>query len=143
MTIVAAVDRSERTHDVVREAERLAEAFGDDLHVIHVLTRSEFVDLGQTSVESGESIDMKRVRAVAREFADEAVGDRTLAVPVETVGLMGDPASRIVEYADDTNARYLVVSPRRRSPAGKAVFGSVAQSVVLNAECPVVSTLAE
>nr|WP_241768123.1 universal stress protein [Haloferax sp. ATB1] len=58
------------------------------------------------------------------------------------MGLVGDPAEEVTEYADEQDASYIVVSPRRRSRTGKMLFGSVAQSILLNASCPVVSTLA-
>lgn len=142
MVIVAAVDRSERAELVVGEAEALAEAFSDTVHVVYSLTRSEFVDLGRTSMEeSGEMIDMEQIREVATDIAAEPAA--TLNVPAEAVGLVGEPAERVVEYADEQDARYIVVGPRKRSPTGKAVFGSVAQSVLLNAGCPVVTTIAE
>jgi nucleotide-binding universal stress UspA family protein len=139
MTIIAAVDRSDRAATVVSEAERLAEAFDEPVHVVHVLTRSEFLDLGRTSVESGDSIDMDEVRSVAKSIASETAED--LDVPHESAGLMGAPADRITTYAEENDARYIVVSGRKRSPTGKALFGSVTQSILLNARCPVVSAI--
>ena len=58
---------------------------------------------------------------------------------VVAVGRIGDPASEIVSYAEEQDARYIVVSPQQRSQTGKILFGSVAQSVLLDADCPVVS----
>jgi nucleotide-binding universal stress UspA family protein len=62
-------------------------------------------------------------------------------VPLKNVGLTGEPAARIVTYTVDEDARYAVLCPRKRSPTGKALFGSVGQSVLLNANCPVVTTI--
>lgn len=138
MVIVAAVDRSTRATRVVAEAEALAEVFDEPVHVVHVLTRSDFVELGTTRAESGDPVSMREVRETATDIAADAAEE--LDVPAETVGLVGDPAPRVVEYADHNDARYVVVSGRKRSPAGKALFGSVAQFVLLNAPCPVVST---
>jgi nucleotide-binding universal stress UspA family protein len=139
MVVVAAVDRSERSAVVTREAAAVAKAFDEPVHVVHVLTLSQFVDLGRTSAEEGDAVDMDNVRNVAKTIADEAAGD--LDVPFESVGLVGSPAPRVVEYADDNDARYIVVSGRNRSPTGKVLFGSVAQSILLNADCPVISTM--
>lgn len=52
----------------------------------------------------------------------------------------GDPADAIVSVADTVDADLIVVGGRRRSPAGKALFGSVTQSVVLGAGRPVMVT---
>ena len=90
-------------------------------------------------VESGDSIDMDEVRSVAKSIASEAAED--LDVPHESAGLMGAPADRVTTYAEENDARYIVVSGRKRSPTGKALFGSVTQSILLNARCPVVSAI--
>ena len=140
MTIVAAVDESDRAPAVAREAASLAVAFDEPLHVVNVLTRSEFVSLMRTSVEStGQAVDMDEIRSVAAEIADEAAAN--LDTAYEPVGMMGDPADTVIEYAEEQNARYIVIGPRKRSPTGKALFGSIAQSVLLNATCPVVSII--
>ncbi|ELZ26658.1 universal stress protein uspa-like protein [Halogeometricum pallidum JCM 14848] len=52
----------------------------------------------------------------------------------------GDPADVIVSTADDVDADLVIVGGRKRSPAGKALFGSVTQSVILGAARPVMVT---
>ena len=138
MVIVAAVDRSERAHDVVREAGALGEAFGVPVKVVHVLTQKKFVGLERTSVsDTGQTIPTNEVIDMAENLAAETIDE--LDVEAEPVGLLGDPADEIVEYAHSNNAKYIVLSGRRQSPVGKALFGSVVQSVLLSAACPVVS----
>lgn len=140
MMILAPVDRSDRAKKVVAEAETLAEAFDDTVHVLHVLSRSNFVDLERTSVnDTGETVSLDRIKETAAEVAAEAVESNE--VSVETVGEIGDASTKIIEYAEEHDARYIVVGPRKRSPTGKAIFGSVAQSILLNSSCPVVSTV--
>lgn len=142
MVVVAAVDRSERASAVVREAAALGEAFDEPVDVVHVLTREEFVSLERTNVsETGEAVPVEGIVGTAENIAEEAITEA--AVDATAVGLMGDPADEIVEYAHDRDARYVVVAGRKRSPVGKALFGSVVQSVLLSAECPVVSLRAE
>lgn len=140
MTIVAAIDRSERGESIVAEAAELAEAFDEELHVVHVLNQSEFVELERTSVEeSGQAIDMDRVREIAADISTEAAEGVT--ENFRAVGLVGDAADEIVRYSEDQDARYIVISGRKRSPVGKALFGSVTQTVLLDADRPVVTAL--
>lgn len=138
MVIIAAVDRTEPNNDIVREGRRLADAFGEPLHVVHVLNRSTFIELERGQVEDeGETVSLEEVRAMGATIASEAL-DRT-DVEGDPVGLVGDPADEIIDYARENNASYVVVGGRKRSPVGKALFGSVTQSVLLNTSRPVVS----
>jgi nucleotide-binding universal stress UspA family protein len=50
----------------------------------------------------------------------------------------GDPAEVIVEVADEVDANWIILAARRKTPVGKVLFGSVAQSVLLNADVPIV-----
>jgi len=53
----------------------------------------------------------------------------------------GDPSDEILAAADDVDADSIVMSGRRRSPTGKIIFGSISQSVLLNADRPVITAL--
>lgn len=138
MVVIASVDRSDRGRSIVQEAHRLAEAFGDPVEVAHVLTRSEFVDLERTNVEdTGQAIPREEIIEVARDIARDRIA--TSGVDAIPVGLLGDPADEIVRYAESQDARYVVIGGRKRSPVGKALFGSVGQSILLESPSPVVS----
>jgi nucleotide-binding universal stress UspA family protein len=140
MVILAAVDRSKRAEAVIEQARSLARAFGDEIHVVHVLTYSEFTDLEQTNVErTGTAIPVDEIRAVAANIAEQTVADTEGTF--QFVGLVGHPADSIVDYAEDHAVRYIVTAGRKRSPAGKALFGSVAHSIIMNAQSPVVVTI--
>lgn len=138
MTIVAAVDRSEHAERIADEANTLANAFDEPLHLVHVLSRSEFVEMEETSVnETGDALEVDQIREIAASIAEESVADTDISA--ETVGLVGEAADEVVRYADEVNARYIVVGGRKRSPVGKAIFGSVTQSILLNSQQPVLS----
>lgn len=138
MVVVAAIDRSRRAPEVIEEAEQLANAFGVPLHVVHVLSRSDFVELERSAYEeTGKAADMEEIREAARSYAEDAASG--VASSYEAVGLVGEVADRVIEYAKDRDARYIVVGPRKRSPTGKALFGSKAQSLILNSPIPIVT----
>lgn len=137
MVVIAAVDRSNRAPAVVTEAAAIAEAFGEPLHVVHVISRSTFVDLEQTETQkTGRGIDMDRIRGFAEGVAADAAADVDNAQPI---GLVGSPADMVVDHADESDARFIVLGPRKRSPTGKALFGSVAQTIILQANCSAVT----
>ncbi|UPV73523.1 universal stress protein [Halorussus limi] len=52
----------------------------------------------------------------------------------------GDPAAAVLDFAESEDADCICVGGRNRSPAGKAIFGSVSQSVILQADRPVLVT---
>lgn len=137
MVIVAAADKSDRASAVVEQANELAEAFDDTVHVVHVMKRSEVVQAEQTD----EPVPVDALRSKAAEVSSEILDRCAVSVESEAVGLIGDPASEIVKYASEHDVRYIVVSPERKSQTGKILFGSVAQSVLLDAPCPVVSLI--
>lgn len=61
-------------------------------------------------------------------------------VPVEVRReMVPDVADAVLEVVDEVAARLLVVGVRPRSPVGKVLLGSVAQQLILDASCPVLS----
>jgi len=67
----------------------------------------------------------------ATEFLEEH------GIDVDVTESSGDPAEQILDVATAEDANLIVVAGRKRSPTGKALFGSVTQSVILNADRPV------
>jgi len=138
MVIVAAVDHSESGPAVVAEGAKLANAFEESLHVGHILDRSTFLVLERSSVEdSRKSVPIDEVRSMAKEIAGDAARD--VAPTAHLVGIVGDPGEEIIKYAEESNSSYVVVGTKERSPVGKAIFGSVTQSVLLEACRPTVT----
>ena len=45
--------------------------------------------------------------------------------------------------AEETNADFIVIGLRRRTPVGKLILGSNAQRILLDAPCPVLAVKAE
>lgn len=52
----------------------------------------------------------------------------------------GDPAVEILQVLDRDNYNLVVMGARKRSPAGKVLFGSVTQAVILESNIPVTVT---
>jgi nucleotide-binding universal stress UspA family protein len=50
-----------------------------------------------------------------------------------------DAADQILKLASELNAELIVIGLRRRTPVGKLFLGSQAQTILLEAECPVLA----
>ena len=63
-----------------------------------------------------------------------------------TIGIgrshLSDPSDAVVQVAQEDDARLLVLGPRRRTPVGKLIMGSLAQRILLEATCPVLAVKA-
>ena len=110
-------------------------ATADDIGVtvLNVFEKFRAVDEG-SNLSSDELYDPE-------SYPDSVI---TVAEALQEAGLEpemvrrhGEPAEEIVEYADEVDADQIVITGRKRSPVGKAVFGSVIQQVVLETDRPV------
>ncbi len=53
-----------------------------------------------------------------------------------------DPGEQVLDVAQQTNAELIVIGLRRRTPVGKLILGSQAQTILLEADCPVLAVKA-
>lgn len=140
MVIVAAISDSEQSRDIAARADELARAFEDDLHLVHVIEETEYTRIVEKQSNDRET-DTGSVEDNAAARAANGL-DEVISGDYEVIGRVGNLGKKVVEYADEVDARYLVVGGRARSPVGKAIFGSVAQSILLSAKRPVVAVTA-
>lgn len=142
MPVIVAVDRDRPEIELVQEGAKLADAFGEELQIVHAMSRETFRSLEEQSVEeTGKTVSMDDVREMAREVAEDAATEA--GVEATAVGLVGDPEDAVAQYAEKEDASYLVVGGRKRSAVGKAIFGSATQAIILNSDVPVVTVIGD
>ncbi len=96
---------------------------------------------GQEAVTLG--VDLVAVNLTAAELDTSAVAP---GLPVEVVVPTGaaDEVEQVLQVIEDRpEVTRLVVGVRRRSPIGKAILGSIAQRLILEARVPVLAVRAE
>lgn len=136
---LAVVSGDERTKELVREAGELAAGVGAELILLHVTDEEEFTDQSAALASIPDfdtSYTVENARDGAREYAKD-VGRDVLAdvdVEYEAVGALGEEPDEILAVAEERGCDHVFVTGRKRSPTGKALFGDVAQTVILNFE---------
>ena len=147
MVILAAVGEKHGTETILETGCELATAFQDDLHVLHVIpeadAQSHFEHLQRIPEFSdfGFEVELERAEEVAQKLIDVSLADEDTD-KVTPVGRVGEPGDEILSLADKLDARYLVIGGRKRTPAGKALFGSVTQRIILDSDRPIVTRMA-
>lgn len=96
--------------------------------------------IGGTKVDSSEHYDETDF---PRAVEEAAVALEDAGVRVDKRRAHGRPAEVILDVARELDVDAIVMGGRKRTPTGKALFGSVTQSVLLSANRPVTVALAE
>lgn len=121
--------------DAVRETAAPTDA---TVVIAHVFDTDSYRDAVEQLLDAeGGTIDPDELASrmrVTREIVERLERDGIDCEPRATTGASGEG---IVAIAEEVGADRVVVGGRQRSPAGKAIFGSVAQEVMLDAPCPV------
>jgi nucleotide-binding universal stress UspA family protein len=138
--ILAPTDFSAHAAKAVRYACRLAERLDADLHLLHVL--SEVVPAGP---------DPMLAPVLPPEYYRESEEQSRIALAqllepswghphgFEAAVRWGGPVEGIVEYATDLEIDLIVIATHGRTGLSHALMGSVAERIVREAPCPVLT----
>jgi len=120
--LLALDDDIAQAHAQTNAIEAMVEdASGAEVFILHVFR------------DNPEGASVQQVEAV-REASDRL---EDLGVEVQLLEASGSPADEILRYAEERDVDQICVGGRKRSPAGKALFGSVTQDVILDTHLPV------
>jgi len=139
---LAVVDAEESTKALVREAGELAAAIDAELVLLHVTTNDEYEEMRQTMEtipDNSVGYSAEKARVGAEEFAAD-IGREVLEgidADHEAVGALGDEQTEILDAAEAYDCDHLFIAGEKRSPTGKALFGDLTQSIILNFGGPV------
>jgi len=93
------------------------------------------INSAEEPAESPEQISAEhRVDALSQRLAVDGIGH-----DIRQLAANDDPAESIIASVADPASDLIVIGLRRRTPVGKLILGSVAQEVLLGAECPVLA----
>lgn len=147
MTILVAISGDDNVSQLVETGIELSDGLNAELSVVHVASTDDFEsyrkEMQNVPGMSGYSIEQREDSAAqaAERLVETALSEDDVPKDISYVGKVGDPASETVAAAEELNARYLIIGGQKRSPTGKAVFGSVTQSILLGTDVPTVTVM--
>ena len=134
--VVLATDGSESAAHAAEVAADIARETGSELYVISVISMEQlYPEIGAMSSPEGWGYYERK----ARERLDAEVSRiENMGVSVaESYLREGNPDVEVISLAEELGAGLIVVGSRGQSPLRRAVIGSVSDSIVRHAHCPV------
>jgi len=139
--IILATDASEDAQKAAQIATDIANNSGSELHVLHVGNTKDFhIAPGAEQTFAPRSGSYGEIRENAEKTLDEAVRqvEETGGTVAQAHLRMGDPDDEILRFCEEQgDVGLLVMGSRGLGPIKRRLMGSVSESVVRHAHCPV------
>ena len=132
-TVLHPTDISEDSEHAFRLACALARDYNARLLVLHVIPPPMVLYAGGP-VPADTWPSVEEVEEKLRQLKSHTPGVR-----LETQILEGDPVDMILGAAEETHSDVIVMGTHARTGLGRLLLGSVAESVIRKAPCPVLS----
>lgn len=128
MKIMVCYDGGAAAKEAMKVARDHAKVFGASVDVV-------------TALQKGLEDEVRRIQEAENEleyaqsyFEDEGIScNKHLLIHGLT------PGEDLVHFAEENKVNEIFIGVKKRSKVGKLVFGSTAQYVILQTDCPVVS----
>ncbi|MFO0426487.1 MAG: universal stress protein [Planctomyces sp.] len=143
--ILVPTDFSEYSRPALQYGCAIAERFGSELHVLHVVPDAAML-VPEAYSFSAESIQAQSDIMIenAQKQLDELPGDLfSGATPVVRQVRTGPAFLEILDYAKSSEIDLIVIGTHGRSGLMHVLMGSVAERVVRKASCPVLTVKPE
>lgn len=137
--VLLALDGSNEAEAAERMALEICASTGSEIHILSVVETEAYRPYPGPEFREGWEVDLERAKHHARTFLDEhAQRIKAEGVKVgETKLALGDADREIVRFAEGMHADLIVVGSRGLGGVRRALIGSVSDSVVRHAHCPV------
>jgi nucleotide-binding universal stress UspA family protein len=136
-TILHPTDFSEYSDYAFRLACSLARDYGAPLIVLHVLERPVLTYSGVMTAPPPPPPSTEQRQSVQEQL--HRIKPPDPAVCVEHLLEEGDPATAILQVAQERQCALVVMGTHGRTGLGRLLMGSVAEQVVRKAPCPVLT----
>ena len=137
--ILLAFDGSKASSEAARAATEIANATNSMLHIVYVLQTDQYKPYPGLEMWEGWEEGLERAKRHSRSWvegkAERIRGEGVKAV--ETHLALGEPDEEILRLAEELGISLIVVGSRGLGRIRRLLIGSVSDSVVRRAHCPV------
>jgi nucleotide-binding universal stress UspA family protein len=137
--VLLATDGSKEARLAAQAAAELSKDTGSEVHIVYVLPSPRELRGHHLYSREVMSSVLEQAEGEARSFLEEqakqvgASGGKLAETHLET----GDPDKEIVRLSEEIGAGTIVIGSRGQGGLRRALMGSVSESVVRHAHCPV------
>jgi nucleotide-binding universal stress UspA family protein len=139
--ILLATDASKDAVKAAQLASDIANVSGSELHVLHIGNMKDFhIAPGAEQTFSSRSGDYGEIREKAEKTLEDAVRqvEEAGGTVAQSQVRLGDPDDEILRFCEEQGDFGLIVmGSRGLGPIKRRLMGSVSESVVRHAHCPV------
>ncbi|MDX2130229.1 MAG: universal stress protein [Chloroherpetonaceae bacterium] len=129
-TILCPTDFSGLSHKALDTAHDMSKRYGAKLMLISVVELDPMMDNSAVPVAELEAETERKIAQLAKKEVDAGY-------QVEWVVYQGMPEESIIEHAAKHNVDLIIMGSHGRRGLKRLLMGSVAESVVRRAQCPV------
>ncbi|MDQ8191990.1 universal stress protein [Roseibacillus persicicus] len=136
-TVIAAIDFSDVSAKVLKQASELAKATGAKVTLVHGIEQlAAFYDIYGYTIPDAANFETH-----ARERAEDSLAERakTLQLPAEQIDykvLEGPFLETLLDYAKEANADLLILGSHGHGVVARMLLGSTAQRVISHTSIP-------
>ncbi len=144
--ILVPVDFSDCASEVVERATELAQGLGARLRLLHVIEPPDGIALDtplKTTRGAGHTETVIEYLTGDAETRLPRYVQQTKGVETETLVRIGPASETIVDAADEVDADLIIMGTHGRSGLAHLLLGSIAEQVMREAPCPVLSIRSE
>lgn len=130
--VLVPIDFSEESFAALKPAREFVKA-PSQLYILHVLAYLHAAEPGIVWSTINDETRKKHVQEALHErLKDSEYQEAHIGI------LIGDPSSKIIDYAKEIDADLIVIPSHGRTGLSRFFLGSVAERVIRFAHCPVV-----
>ena len=137
-TVVIATDGSQSAQRAVQLALDFADRFDATVHALYVLDTGE-IDESPADIRADLEDALDAAGGEALSYVEEHAIETADGRDVVTAIRKGDPASEIIDYAEEYDANVIATGTRGRHGDHAFLLGSVAEAIVRRSPIPVLT----